>query len=74
MLHTSFLCLADCGGYVLMRQSGNELIGIEPPNDVKSLRETLLRARLYIRPLQRNLTLNEPVDLACVSRHVPTNM
>ena len=30
MLHTSFPCLADCGGYALMRQSGNELIGIEP--------------------------------------------
>ena len=68
ILHKSFPCLTNCGGYALMRQSGNELISIEPPNDVKSLREVLLRARLYIRPLQRNVMVNEPEGQVCVSQ------
>ena len=58
ILKDAFPEILQCGGYVLMRQNGSDLIHLDPPNcvlTVKYLRDVLLRARLFIRPIQMDI-------------------
>ena len=56
--------LVDCGGFELLRASdigGKELIPIEMPHDgysVEYLQAVVKSAKIYIRPLQRDLDDN----------------
>ena len=56
----AFPTLKDCGGSNLLRQGkGYHLIVLDPPNGgytVKFLADVLNRAKLFVRPLQRDLT------------------
>ena len=54
--------IEDCGGYTLMRLGcgSNELVTIESPKDglnVRYLRDILKSAKLFVRPLQRDIEI-----------------
>ena len=59
----AFPTLKDCGGSNLLRQGkGYHLIVLDPPNGgytVKFLADVLNRAKLFVRPLQRDLSTDD---------------
>ena len=53
--------LEDCGGYTLLRlaENSHNMVEIEGPDGgmtVSFLKDILNRAKLYIRPLQKNIS------------------
>ena len=66
----AFPALKDCGGYNLLRQSkGSSLICIEPPHGgytVKFLSDVMNRAKLFVRPLQRDIDQETNTTQVCV--------
>ena len=66
----AFPALKDCGGYQLLRQDkGHHLIVIDPPNGgytVKFLADVLNRAKLFLRPLQRDISDDTSICMVCL--------
>ena len=61
MLLDKFPVLESCGGYTLLRLAENshsmvEIEGPESGTTVTYLKDILNHAKLYIRPLQKNIT------------------
>ena len=61
VLMTQFPQLENCGGYTLLRLNDNshDLVAIDYPAKgmtVPYLKDILNQAKLYIRPLQKNIT------------------
>ncbi len=62
-----FPVLETCGGYTLLRlaENSHKMVEIEGPdsgNSVSFLRDIVNQAKLYIRPLQKDITQDD-IDL-----------
>ena len=56
--------LEDCGGYSLLRlgSGSSELVTIDPPKgglNVRYLRDILKTAKLFVRPIQKDIEVQE---------------
>ena len=54
----TFPILAECGGYSLLRlgENSHTMVEIDGPLSVSYLKDLLNHAKLYVRPLQKDVT------------------
>lgn len=60
----TFPILAECGGYSLLRLAENShaMVEIDGPFSVSYLKDILNHAKLYVRPLQKDITEEDMRD------------
>ena len=73
---TAYPVLIACGGYTLMRLAENsqELVSIDSPDGgmtIPFLKDIPRQAKLYVRPLQMDITVKEAKKLCTMSEMVP---
>lgn len=60
----TFPILAECGGYSLLRlgENSHTMVEIDGPLSVSYLKDILNHAKLYVRPLQKDITEDDMKD------------